>query len=58
MFGLKLSFFKHAYAGYLSSITHVRALFVLHDRGILANLTSVADWQGCPSLRGPSGTLY
>jgi hypothetical protein len=26
---------KHAYAGHLSSFTHLRALLVLHDRGIL-----------------------
>jgi hypothetical protein len=35
---------KHAYAGHLDSFTHLRARSALHDRGILANLTSVADW--------------
>ena len=32
---------KHAYAGELNSFTHLRALLVLHDRGILAHVTNV-----------------
>jgi hypothetical protein len=33
---------SHAYAGKLYSFIHLRALFVLHDRGILAHVTSIA----------------
>ena len=32
---------KHAYAGQLNSFTQLRALLVLHDRGILAHVTNV-----------------
>jgi hypothetical protein len=32
---------KHAYASQLNSFTHLRALVVLTDRGILAHATSV-----------------
>jgi hypothetical protein len=28
------NYYKHAYAGQLNSFTHLRALLVLHDRGI------------------------
>jgi hypothetical protein len=38
---------KHAYAGQLNRLTHLKALLVLHDRCVLAHATSVADgWNG------------
>ena len=32
---------RYAYAGQLNSFTHLRALFMLHNRGILAHVTSI-----------------
>jgi hypothetical protein len=32
----------YTYAGQLNSFTHLRALLVLHDRGILAHSTSIS----------------
>ena len=44
---------KHTYAGQLNSFTPLRALLVLHDRGIyLAQATSVAGQEGWPKRMG------
>jgi len=40
------------------SFTDLRGLLVLLARGVLAKLTSAADWQRCSSLRGPAGRTY
>jgi hypothetical protein len=43
---------KHAYAGQLNSFTHIRALFVLHDRGINLNKHAYAgQLNSCTHLR-------
>jgi hypothetical protein len=31
--------------------------YMVHDRGILVILTSVAEWRSCPSLGWPAGTV-
>ena len=36
---------KHAHTGHLNSFAHLRALLILCNRDILANLTSFADWR-------------
>jgi hypothetical protein len=32
---------KHAYAGQLSSVTHIRALLVLHNHGMRGSLSRI-----------------
>jgi WD40 repeat protein len=47
---------EHAYAGQLNSFTHLRALLVLHDRGILAHKTSVTGHYSSNRSHSDTGT--
>jgi hypothetical protein len=44
---------KHAYIGQLISFTHIRALLVIHDRGVLAQSLMGGTARRWEDLRGP-----